>query len=69
MASIVHWVETNGVNYELVDDFKYDTHGHPIVPNNDFAWVDIHGIQHHMRPRDTLPPLVFLENGITNYYW
>ena len=69
MTLIVHWFEVNGINHELIDDFEYDNHGQPIVPNNNFALVDVHGIQHHIRHRDNLPPLISVENGITNYYW
>ena len=65
----IHWIFDDKLIIELIDDFIYDHENKPIVPNDNFKWIDIYGIEHIMEPRDGLPPLVKIINNTINYYW
>ena len=63
---IFHWLCVGDDNIQLVDDFKYDNIG-PILPDENFAWVDIYGIQHDMKRE--VPPLMSVDGDNIHYYW
>jgi hypothetical protein len=66
----VHWICDNSDKHiKLVDNFQYDNDGYPIVPNNDFIWIDIEGNVYNMHNRENMPPMLIEEDDVRNYYW
>lgn len=65
---IKHWINKDNTYIELVDDFEY-YNSQVIVPDDNFVWVDIYGLNHNMEQRDGMPPLIACNNNIINYYW
>jgi len=67
-TTIIHWIYENE-KIQLIDDFQYDIYNNPIIPDDNFLWIDIHNVQHTMPYRDGMPPLISYEENIINYLW
>jgi hypothetical protein len=67
--TIIHWINNDNDLIKLVDNFQYDNYSNPIIPNDNFLWIDINNIQHTMFQRDGMPPLIFIEDTNINYIW
>lgn len=67
--TIIHWINYENNPTQLIDEFQYDNHNKPIIPDDNFLWIDIHNVQHTMYQRDGMPPLVFDKQNTINYVW
>ena len=66
---IIHWINYQNNLVQLIDNFQYDEDNNPIIPDNNFVWIDINNVKHIMYDRDGMSPLVYNESNIINYFW
>jgi len=69
ITTIIHWIFHKNNPIQLNDEFQYDYHNNPIIPDDNFLWIDINDVQHTMYQRDGMPPLVYYGENTINYLW
>jgi hypothetical protein len=67
VQSLCHFFWINENYIELIDNFTY-VNNKPLIPDDNFIYIDIYGNQ-YINQRDGLPPLENTNNNIINYYW
>ncbi len=68
--SDVHMIIVDDITYILSSIFTYDNYGRPIVPEQNFIWIDTNGVIHQINDREGMPPLLSISpNGNYEYLW